>query len=93
MPIYPNKNSFSFSKKKECDNILKEWQSSFTSDKNRDQPFLNFKDEKEHIIKPTYVKEGLWLPSIGFTNALCVINIEWDYNNYQPWSDNKCQTS
>jgi len=34
VPVYPNKNSFSFSKKKECNDILKEWQSSFARDKN-----------------------------------------------------------
>jgi len=33
--------------------------------------FLNFEDEKEKVIKPTYTKGGSWLSIIGFTNSLC----------------------
>jgi len=33
--------------------------------------FLNFEDEKEKVIKPTYTKGGSWLSVIGFTNSLC----------------------
>jgi len=29
----------------------------------------------------------LWKCSMGYT--LYVMNIEWDYNYYQPWSDNE----
>ena len=32
---------------------------------------MDFKDEKQNIIKPTYTKGGSWLFSIGFTNVLC----------------------
>jgi len=60
-----------FSKKKKCDNILLEWQESFAKSKKKDQCFLNFKDEKQQVIKPTYAKERLWFPFIGFTNSLC----------------------
>ena len=70
-PMCPSRNSFLFSKKKECDDILKEWQTTFAMGKKRGQLFLDFEDEKESIIKPTYSKGGSWLPSIGFTNALC----------------------
>jgi len=70
-PTLPSKNSFLFSRKKECDNILKEWQVSFSSSQKKDQLFLDFEDEKERVLKPTYVKGGSWLPSIGFSNSLC----------------------
>jgi len=42
-----------------------------TISKSRGQLFLDFEDEKKHVIKPTCAKEGSWLPFIGFTNALC----------------------
>jgi len=38
---------------------------------NREQLFLNFEDKDQKVIKLTYAKGGLWLPSIGFTNLLC----------------------
>ena len=66
-----NKNSFLFSKKKECNKILKEWQTLFLASQKKGQSFLNFEDEKEQVIKPTYAKGGSWLLFIGFTNSLC----------------------
>ena len=41
------------------------------SNPKRGQLFLNFEDENQKVIKPTYAKGGSWLPSIGFTNSLC----------------------
>jgi len=70
-PILPSKNSFPFSKKKKCDNILREWQVLFTSSQKKEQLFLDFENEKQCTIKPTYAKGGSWLSFIGFTNALC----------------------
>jgi len=51
--------------------MLKEWQISFSTSQKKGQLFLDFKDEKQDVIKPTYAKDGLWLFSIGFTNILC----------------------
>ena len=70
-PIFPSKESHLFNKKKECDNILSEWQDSFMSNPKRGQLFLDFEDENQKVIKPTYAKGSSWLPSIGFTNSLC----------------------
>jgi len=70
-PIFPSKELHLFNKKKECDNILHEWQDSFMTNPKRGQCFLDFEDENQKVIKPTYTKGGLWLPSIGFTNSLC----------------------
>jgi len=67
----PNKNLHLFSQKKEVDNILKEWQTTFATSQKKGQLFLDFEDEKQCIIMPTYTKGGSWLPIIGFTNALC----------------------
>jgi len=71
IPILPSKNSYLFSKKKEYNDMLKEWQTSFSTSKKRGQLFLDFEDKKQHIIKPTYAKGSSWLPFIGFTNFLC----------------------
>jgi len=70
-PIFPSKELHLFNKKKECNNILHEWQESFTSNPKKGQCFLNFENENENVIKLIYAKGGLWLPSIGFTNLLC----------------------
>jgi len=68
---FPSKDLYLFSKKKECDNILCKWQTSFANSLKKDHYFLNFEDKKQRVIKPTYAKGGLWLPVIGFTNSLC----------------------
>jgi len=71
IPTLPSKNSFLFSKKKECDDILKEWKTSFSSSQKKSQLFLDFEDKKEQVLKLTYAKGGSWLLSIGFFNSLC----------------------
>jgi len=70
-PILLSKNSYLFSKKKECNDTLKEWQISFLTSKKKGQMFLDFENKKQHIIKPTYAKGSSWLSFIGFTNVLC----------------------
>jgi len=70
-PTLSSKNSHLFSQKKEVDDILKEWQTTFATSQKKGQLFLDFEDEKQHVITPTYTKGGSWLPIIGFTNALC----------------------
>jgi len=71
IPTHPSRNLYLFSRKKECNNALKEWQNSFSTSHKKGQQFLDFEDEKQNVIKPTYSKGGSWLPSISFTNALC----------------------
>jgi len=51
-----NRNLHLFSKKKECDSILCKWQTSFATSLKKGHYFLNFKDEKQHVIKLTYSK-------------------------------------
>jgi len=57
-PIFPSKESHLFSKKKKCDNTLCEWQMYFANSLKKGHYFLNFEDEKERVIKPTYAKGG-----------------------------------
>ena len=68
---FPSKELYLFNRKKECDNILHEWQEFFVNNPKKDQCFLSFEDKKQQVIKPTYAKGGSWLPFIGFTNSLC----------------------
>jgi len=70
-PTFPSKESHLFSKKKECDTTLCKWQTHFANSLKKGHYFLNFEDEKEIVIKPTYAKGGSWLPVIGFSNSLC----------------------
>jgi len=67
----PCKHSHLFSKKKECDDILQDWQKSFLTSLKKGHYFLNFEDEKQITIKSTYAKGSSWLPFVGFTNSLC----------------------
>jgi len=43
---------------------------SFANSLKKGYYFLNFKDEKQRVIKPTYAKGSLWLSIIGLTNSL-----------------------
>jgi len=70
-PTFPSKESHLFSKKKEYDNTLCEWQTHFANSLKKGHYFLNFEDKKGIVIKPTYAKGGSWLSVIGFTNSLC----------------------
>jgi len=56
---HDSKEAHLFSKKKECDNIFCEWQMSFTNSLKKGHYFLNFEDEKQRVIKPTYAKGSL----------------------------------
>ena len=55
---FPSKESYLFSKKKECDITLCKWQMSFANSLKKGYYFLNFENEKERVIKPTYTKRG-----------------------------------
>ena len=68
---FPYKNSHLFNRKKEYDNILQEWQSTFANSLKRGYYFLMFKNEDQQVIKLIYVKSSLWLSVIEFTNFLC----------------------
>ena len=71
LPNLPEKNSFLFSKKKECDLLLESWQKSFKDSRKKGQLFLDFEEDNERVIKLTYAKGGLWLPHIGVSNSVC----------------------
>jgi len=43
---------------------------SFTNSLKKDYYFLNFKDERQRVIKPTYAKGGSWLPIVTLDSHL-----------------------
>jgi len=67
---FPCKNSYLFNRKKEYNNILQEWQSTFANSLKRGYYFLMFKNKDQQVIKLIYVKGSSWLSVIGFTNFL-----------------------
>ena len=69
-PTLPSKNSFLFSRKKKCNDILKEWQDTFPNNHKRGQLFLDFEDNKGKVLKPIYTNRGSWLPFIENSNSL-----------------------
>jgi len=58
-PLYPYKTSWDFSKKEECNNIIKNWQMTFQVSNFKGKHFLDLLDNKLHSIEPLYTKEGL----------------------------------
>jgi len=69
--LYPCKNSWEFSKKSECDDILNVWKMTFQASDLKEKQFLDLLDDKNNIIKPSYSKGGSWLKAFGHSNSLC----------------------
>ena len=71
-PVYPCKTSWDYSKKTKCDDILNIWKITFQASDGKENQFLNLLDDNSCIIKPSYIKEGLWLQSFRHLNSLCM---------------------
>jgi len=71
-PLYPCKISWDFSKKSESNDILKVWKMMFQASDLKGNQFLNLLDNDNNIIKPSYVKGGLWLKTFSHSNSLYV---------------------
>jgi len=56
-PIIPSKMSWEFSKKKECDAIVRKWQMYFQAFNFKRRYFLNLNDNDSQPIYPTYSKD------------------------------------
>jgi len=70
-PLLPCKSLWNFSKKIESDSIINEWQMTFQALDYKGNHFLNLLNEEYLPIKPMYVKGGLWLKLLGYSNSLC----------------------
>ena len=70
VPLYPSKTSWDFTKKKECDNIIEEWHTSFKMSNCKGRNFLNLLNNDLSNIKPSYTKGGPWIKQFSFSNLL-----------------------
>ena len=61
-----------FSKKEECNNIVKKWQIYFQVSDFKEKHFLNLNNNNNQSIHLTYSKDGAWLKHFGLSNSLCI---------------------
>jgi len=66
----PYKSSWDFSRKKECDSIIWNWQIIFQASDFKGNYFLNLLDNDYLSIKHTYIKGDTWLKLLGYSNSL-----------------------
>jgi len=65
-PLHPSKESWDYSKRRECDVIIKEWHSTFKSSNLKGRNFLQLLNNDLSEIEPAYTKGGPWLQQFGF---------------------------
>ena len=61
LPLLLCKNTWEFSKKSECGDIVNVWKMTFQASDLKGNQFLNLLDDNNNTIKLSYVKGGLWL--------------------------------
>ena len=69
--LYPYKVLWDFDKKKEYNNIIKEWHTTFKMSNLKGRNFINLLNNNLSIIKLSYTKGGLWIKQLSFSNSLC----------------------
>ena len=70
-PLFPNKNSWDFSKRSKCDNIISNWKMTFQVSDLKGNNFLDLVNNNNKILEPMYSKGGTWLRYISYSNILC----------------------
>jgi len=60
-----------FSKKEECDNIIRNWQMFFQVSDFEGKSFLDLLDDDFNFIELLYIKGGPWIKHFGHSNSLC----------------------
>jgi len=63
--------SWNFNKREECDNIIREWYTTFQTLDLKGRNFLNLLNNNLSNIKSPYTKGGLWIEHFSFSNSLC----------------------
>jgi len=71
IPLLPCKQSWDFSKKLECDDIVNRWKMTFQASDIKGKHFLDLVDDDDNIIELSYIKDGSWLKFFGHSNSLC----------------------
>ena len=57
--LFPIKNSWDFSKKSECNNIINNWKMTFQASDQKGRHFLELVNSDNKILEPTYSKDRL----------------------------------
>jgi len=70
-PLMPNKNSWDFSRKSECNDIINKWKMTFQVSDLKGNNFLDLVDSDDNILEPIYSKGGTWLQHFSHSNTLC----------------------
>jgi len=70
--VFPCKMSWDFSRKIECDDVIKNWKMTFQASDLKESQFLDLLDDYFNNIKSSYIKRGPWLEKFGHLNSLCV---------------------
>ena len=70
LPLLPCKNSWEFSKKSKCDDIVNVWKMMFQTSDLKGNQFLDLLDDNNNTIKLSYIKEGPWFKMFGHSNLL-----------------------
>ena len=68
-PILPSKMSWKFSKKEECNSIVRKWQMYFQASNYKKRHFLDLNNDNDKPICPTYSKGGAWLKHFSLSNS------------------------
>ena len=71
LPIFPNKISWDYCKKVDCNNIINTWKITFQASDGKGWQFLDLVDSNFNIIEPSYTKRDPWLQSFSYSNSLC----------------------
>ena len=71
IPFLPCKNSWDFSKKLECDDIINKWRMMFQALDFKGRCFMDLVNCDNNILELTYCKGGTWLQYFGHSNTLC----------------------
>ena len=69
-PILLYKVLQDFSKKEECNNIIRNWKMIFQISNLKGNYFLKLLDNDYYIIIPTYTKEDSWINYFSHLNSL-----------------------
>ena len=68
--LFPVKNSWDFSKKSECNNIINNWKMTFQASDQKGRNSLDLINSDNKILELTYSKSGAWLQYVGYSNML-----------------------
>ena len=69
--LLPCKQSWDFSKRLECNDIVNRWKMTFQASDIKGKHFLDLVDDDDNIIELSYIKGGSWLKFFGHSNSLC----------------------